>query len=164
MGWERHPVTADERDTCGTNGPGEGEAGSLRPRQLRRLQRCAPHGDRDVFGEGPPLDVVLAVAGDDLVAGLEGGHGRSDGLDNTCHVPARHQWEMDGIGAVQVAPQHFPVDRVQPGGPGPHDDGVRTQLGVLHIGDVQHVVVAVPVGCYGSHRSTPSPGCPPVVV
>src|SRR5207245_4046544 len=129
----------------------------------RRLRCYAAHGDRDVFGEGSPLDVVLAIAGDDLVAGLEGGHGRSDGLDNTRHVPTRHQWEMHGIGAVEVAPQHFPVDRVQAGGPGPHDDGVRTQLGVLHVGDVQHVIVPVPVGRYGSHRSTPSLSCPPEV-
>jgi len=66
---------------------------------------------------------------------------------------------MDGKGAVQIAPKHFPVERIEAGGSGSHDDRVRTQFRILHVGDIQHAVVAVSVGCYGSHRSTPSPGC-----
>jgi len=89
-------------------------------------------------------------SGADLVADPQAAaHGGADLLDDAGDVPAGHDRQVVGEGALEVALAHLPVDRVDARGPRAHQHDVGADGRVVDVADLEDLgsAEAVVDGC-----------------
>jgi hypothetical protein len=130
---------ADARQRLEGRETGEGETGGLLPVQGGRLGRQRADRGRDELGERAVLHLVLAHIAADLVPHGELGRVQADRLDDTRHVPAGNQREVDIHDRIEISADDLPVDGIHAGGLHPDEDGVGRDPGIGRLGELQNL-------------------------
>lgn len=128
---------------------GQRQSTRLLPAQTLRLRGHRVDGHGHLLRERAGAEDVFAGVGDDLVADLEFRGVRAEADDDSGHVPAWGDGELDGHDRIEVTAHKLPVDRVHSGGTDLDEHRCRRDLRIVDLanGDVTEVVGVLVIDC-----------------
>ena len=108
--------------------------------------------NRDGFGKG--ADAVVTGASVDCVPHLEPPHICADADDGSGHVVPKDERRAIGQEQLELAIAKLAVQLVERGSVNPHQNVIRIQLRLGHVGQAQRALLLVLVDNKGFHRVT----------